>query len=74
MGSPRSSSSRLMALEEWCEASWGVRACAHVVGGALSSSHSLAASVVVGLAVWVSFAKKLRRGVWGKDGWKQVGR
>lgn len=61
-----------MTLEGWCESSWGVRACAHVVAGALASSHSVVGSVVVGLAVWVSCAKRLGQG--GKDSWKQVAR
>lgn len=63
-----------MALEGWCEGSWGGRACAHVAAGVLASSHSLVASLVVGMAVWVSCAKRLGDGVWGKDGWKQVAR
>ncbi|CAM9602773.1 unnamed protein product, partial [Laminaria digitata] len=70
----------LVAFEGRREASWaGGRApWAHVVAGALASSHSLAASVVVGVAVWVSCAKRLAplpNGVCGrgnKDGWKQA--
>lgn len=62
----------LMALEGWCERSWGGRACAHIVAGALASSHAVVGSLIVGLAVWVSCAKRLSQG--DKDSWKQVAR
>lgn len=62
----------LMALEAWCQSNWGGRACAHVVAGALASSHTVVGSLVVGVAVWVSCAKRSSQG--GKDSWKQVAR
>lgn len=62
----------LTMLEGWSESTWCGRACAHVVAGGLASSHSVVCGVVVGLAVWVSCAKRLRQG--GKDSWKQVAR
>ena len=71
----------LVALEGRCEASCGGRAWAHVVAGALASSHSVAAIAVVGVAAWVSCAKRLAPPIGdsaprdnSKGDWKQVAR
>ena len=60
-----------MLLEGRCEASWVGKASAHVLAGALASSHSVVAGVVVGLAVWASCAKRLTG---SEDDWKLVAR
>lgn len=62
-----------MALEHLFEGSWSGRAFSHVFAGALASSHPIAGSAVVGLALGVSCAKRLGR-TGGKDGWKQAAR
>lgn len=70
-----------MALEGRCEASCGGRAWTHAVAEALASSHSLAVSAVVEMAVWASCAKRLAPPIGvsaprgnSKDDWKQVAR
>jgi len=60
-----------MLLEGCCEASWVGKASAHVLAGALASSHSIVAGLVVGLVVWASCAKRLTG---SEDDWKLVTR
>ncbi|CAN0261845.1 unnamed protein product, partial [Ectocarpus sp. 13 AM-2016] len=55
----------------WCEATSVGKATVHVVAGALASSHSVVAGLVVGLAVWATCVKRLTG---AKDDWKQVAR
>eukprot|EP00903_Cladosiphon_okamuranus_P007092 g6891.t2 len=61
----------LMLLEGRCEGSWVGKASAHVLAGALASSHSVVSGLVVGLAVWASCAKRLTG---SEDDWKLVAR
>ncbi|CAM9915715.1 unnamed protein product [Scytosiphon promiscuus] len=62
----------LVLLDGCCEATWVGKASAHVLAGALASSHSAMASLVVGLALWVSCAKRLTGRI--EHDWKQVAR
>lgn len=62
----------MILLDGCCEATWVGKASAHVLAGALASSHSVMASMVVGLALWVSCTKRLTGRI--EDDWKQVAR